>query len=489
MTHSVRFINSIHQVGLEKWNQLLNSDNPFLRFEFLAALEDSQCIDSPQHEQSQKEPLNKAEPLNSGWIPHYALLESSTTSSTTEADTEAAIETSSETTERTILAIAPVYKKLHSYGEYVFDWSWAEAYEKHGLRYYPKLVWAIPFTPSTGPRIISQGNTELTQTYYQQIAQGLTQYCQTQDYSSWHCLFPNTHANQALSSPLQLPTSNKIMWRQSCQFHWFNNSEASHKVNDEQFNTKDINTNEVEAKHVDADNNFRDFAHYLEKFSSRKRKNIKKERAKLQQAGFIFKQVNAHDITDADIKAFYHCYQLTYVKRNRRGYLTLEFFQQIIKTMPEQILLVQALYKQKPDSVQPISENPSSENPSSAQIVASALYFKDDNNLYGRYWGCLEEYDSLHFECCYYQGIEYCIQNNIHHFDPGTQGEHKISRGFEPTICASQHWIAHPQFSDAIDDFIKEENDYMQNYAKQVIEHLPFKHINSSTQTSTPASD
>jgi predicted N-acyltransferase len=481
MTNSIRFIDSIHQVGLKKWNQLLNSDNPFLRFEFLAALEDSQCIDSPRYEQSQ------TDPLNSGWIPHYAILESSVMPSTMpEANTETkvAIERSSENYERTILAIAPVYKKLHSFGEYVFDWSWADAYEKHGLHYYPKLVWAIPFTPSTGPRIINQGSAELTQAYYQQIAHALTQYCQAQDYSSWHCLFPNTQANEALSSPSQPPISNKIMWRQSCQFHWFNNSEASHKFNADKLNNKEIDT----------DNSFRDFAHYLEKFSSRKRKNIKKERSKLRQAGFIFKQINAHDISDADIKAFYHCYQLTYVKRNRRGYLTLEFFQQIIKTMPEQILLVQALYQEKPGCEKTAAENSSAENsssekpnagnPSSLKIVASALYFKDENNLYGRYWGCLEEYDSLHFECCYYQGIEYCIANNIHHFDPGTQGEHKISRGFEPTICASQHWIAHPQFSDAIDDFIKDENDYMKNYAKQVIEHLPFKYINSSTPTS-----
>lgn len=440
MTHSVRFINSIHEIGAKTWKLLLHSDNPFLRFEFLAALEDGQCIDTPSH------PKQLEKPLNSGWIPHYAVLEND------------ALE---------ILAIAPVFKKLHSFGEYVFDWSWADAYEHHGLCYYPKLVWAIPFTPSTGPRIIGQGRPELIQRYYQQIASALTQYCQQHDYSSWHCLFPNAMANEALSSPAPRYLSNgdsdnKIMQRQSCQFHWFNKAFTFNDSYNETFNgsLNDVCSNDDKNRFTGTTAGFKDFDHYLETFTSRKRKNIKKERAKLRDAGFIFKQKAADEITAEDIKIFYHCYQLTYVKRNRLGYLTLEFFQQIIKTMPEQILLVQALHEDRSDC---------------EKIVASALYFKDANNLYGRYWGCLAEYDSLHFECCYYQGIEYCIDNHIHHFDPGTQGEHKISRGFQPTICSSQHWIAHPQFSDAIDDFIKDENDYMHNYARQVIEHLPFK--------------
>ena len=141
-----------------------------------------------------------------------------------------------------------------------------------------------------------------------------------------------------------------------------------------------------------------------------------------------------------------------------RGYLSLSFFQQILQTMPDQLLLVQAQHP---------AEN-------GGETVANALYFKDENNLYGRYWGCLEEFDSLHFECCYYQGIEYCIEHDINHFDPGTQGEHKISRGFEPTICHSQHWIAHPQFSEAIKDFLKEEQLDIKEYAEQAAQHLPF---------------
>lgn len=409
MKHTIRFSHSIYDIGKESWDALSTSDNPFLRFEFLAALEDSQCIDSP----------TQCIPLNSGWIPHYAIVEDE---------------------QQTALAIAPVFQKLHSYGEYVFDWAWADAYQHHGLQYYPKLVWAIPFTPSTGPRMISQGNQHECTRYHQLIAEGLTAHCHTHNFSGWHCLFPNTIAQQAFessNSTINNPT-NTTMSRTSCQFHWFNGDNNGKKFND--------------------------FNHYLEKFTSRKRKNIKKERARLLEAGFSFHQKSGFEISESDIENFYHCYQLTYAKRNSRGYLTLAFFKQLLKTMPEQILLVQANY-------QAHDKNTDNNN---NRVVANALYFKDANNLYGRYWGCLKEFDSVHFECCYYQGIEYCIEHNLGHFDPGTQGEHKISRGFEPTICHSQHWIAHPEFSDAIKNFLYEEKLDVQRYAAQAKQYLPF---------------
>ena len=400
--NNVRFTHSIHDIGKESWDILSTSDNPFLRFEFLAALEDCQCIDSP----------TQGIPLNSGWIPHYAIVENE---------------------QQAVVAIAPVFKKLHSYGEYVFDWAWADAYQRHGLQYYPKLVWAIPFTPSTGPRMVSQGNQTECTLYHQLIAEGLTDYCQTHDFSGWHCLFPNSVAQQALASTNS--TVSNTMNRTSCQFHWFNRDNNGEGLTD--------------------------FTHYLEKFTSRKRKNIKKERARLLESGFSFHQKSGFEIDESDIENFYHCYQLTYAKRNSRGYLTLAFFKQLLKTMPEQLLLVQAHYNDTDSR--------------SSKVVANALYFKDADNLYGRYWGCLEEFDSVHFECCYYQGIEYCIEHNLSHFDPGTQGEHKISRGFEPTICHSQHWIAHPEFRQAIDDFLTAEKSDVDHYASQASDYLPFK--------------
>jgi predicted N-acyltransferase len=417
MTNSIRFSRSIYSIGQQQWNSLSNTDNPFLRFEFLAALEDCNCIDSEK-----QTPILKTTPLNSGWIPSYALLENE---------------------EQVVLAIAPVFEKFHSYGEYVFDWAWADAYQHNGLKYYPKLVWAIPFTPSTGPRIISQGDNPQQLKYHQQIAEGLTVYCQQHNYSGWHCLFPNSQAQEAIKQ------SRNSMSRTSCQFHWFNSDQLN--------------------------NSFTDFSHYLEKFTSRKRKNIKKERSRLLESGFSFHRKSGTEINHKDIENFYHCYQLTYAKRNSRGYLTLAFFKQLLKTMPEQLLLVQAQYH---------NNNESSNGESS--VVANALYFKDSDNLYGRYWGCLEEFDSLHFECCYYQGIEYCIENNLNHFDPGTQGEHKISRGFEPTICHSQHWIAHPEFSRAINDFLTEEKLDIQHYAAQATEHLPFK-VHQSFEEQLPS--
>lgn len=421
MAKTVRTINSIHQIGIEQWNSLLKTDNPFLRFEFLAALEDCQCIDSPSQITS------STAALNSGWIPSYVLLED----------------------EKQTIAIAPVFKKLHSYGEYVFDWAWADAYQRHGLRYYPKLVWGIPFTPSFGPRMISRANLQQQEQYYQLIAKGLTTYCQQQEYSGWHCLFPDSIGNTALgntalsNTALAQPAVSNTMSRTSCQFHWYNNDEAG--------------------------KGFKDFSHYLEKFTSRKRKNIKKERLKLLESGFSFIKKTANEISPCDIENFYHCYQLTYAKRNMRGYLTLDFFQQLLKTMPEQLFLVQAK----------ISPQHAANKQSQDNTVANALYFKDSDNLYGRYWGCLEEFDSLHFECCYYQGIEYCIEQGLSHFDPGTQGEHKISRGFEPTICHSHHWIAHPEFGQAIDNFLMEEKSDIQEYVSQTTEHLPFRAISN----------
>lgn len=409
MGYTVRFVNSIHAIGIENWKSLLQTDNPFLRFEFLAALENTHCIDQGS--------LHKP----TGWAPYYAILESSS------------LETDNP---NPILAIAPIYQKHNSYGEYVFDWAWADAYQQHGLQYYPKLSWCIPFTPSTGPRLVSQGSQQQQQEYYQAIAEALSIECQQKGFSGWHCLFPDQTGQVALK---QVSNSQfTSMQRNSCQFHWYNLYSMDNK----------------------RETGYQDFNDYLATFTSRKRKNVNKERRRLLEAGFSF-QRKTFDITAADIDSFYHCYQLTYAKRKMRGYLSREFFQTLVNTMPDQLLLVQAYYQDAPE--QPF------------KIVANALYLKDSDNLYGRYWGCLEEFDSLHFECCYYQGIEYCIEHGLKHFDPGTQGEHKISRGFEPTLCSSQHWIKHPQFSQAIDNFLLEEEQHIQHYIEQANQRLPFK--------------
>jgi len=400
MTISHKFIHSIHTIDEEIWKQLLQTDYPFQQYQWLAALEDNNCISSV---------TNKADFERLGWRAHYLLLEE---------DCQP-------------VAIAPIFEKLHSYGEYVFDWSWADAYHRHGLEYYPKLVWTIPFTPSTGPRLICQTNTANFKRYAEYCARALTEYCQAHDYSGWHCLYPQDDLKAAIKR--------QTLSRNSCQFHWYNLSLSGHR--------------------------YQSFDHFLEDFTSRKRKNVRKERARFQSSQIEIKRLSGADISARDIENFYRCYQLTYMKRGMQGYLNLNFFQQLRETMADQMLLVQA--NLTPDS----SDNGGQQN------IANALYFKDERNLYGRYWGCLDEYDSLHFECCYYQGIEYCIENNLEHFDPGTQGEHKISRGFRPVICHSQHWIAHPQFRDAIDRFVQEEAMDIKHYQQQASIHLPFKNI------------
>ena len=404
MAFTTRFLSSIHKIGKATWSALLNTDNPFLSFEFLAALEDNRCISSSN---------NRIAFQETGWQAHYLVIYKE---------------------ETTPVAIAPVFKKLHSYGEYVFDWSWADAYQRHGLTYYPKLVWGIPFTPSTGPRFIALSDAINYKQATDAICQSLTHYCQQYSYSSWHCLFPQADVKEI--------AANSSLARTSCQFHWYNKV-RNNAYDDEQNNT--------------GNSTYNSFDHYLESFTSRKRKSVKKERRRLLESQFEFSRKSGDQICEQDIITFYQCYQSTYLKRGMKGYLNLEFFKQLKDTMAEQLVLVQARLDD--------------------DIIASALYFRDSQNLYGRYWGCLDEYDGLHFECCYYQGIEYCIEQGLLHFDPGTQGEHKISRGFEPTLCHSTHWIEHPQFCHAINNFLIEEQQDIQHYMAAAAKHLPFKSL------------
>ena len=395
MAIRTRFTGSVKEIGAEAWSTLCASDNPFIQYSFFAALEDNSCIASTQ---------NQSDPLKSGWQAKYLIIED----------------------DQEILAIAPVFIKYHSYGEYVFDWAWADAYQRHGLHYFPKLVWAIPFTPSTGPRLITRIYGDALNELLTLTAQSLTEFCSEKKFSGWHCLFPDHQTDEVLNDTASARTS--------CQFHWFNRS-------------------------VDG-NRYSSFDHYLERFTSRKRKNVRKERNRFTDSNIRFLQKSGEGLSEKDLDAFYLCYQLTYRKRGMHEYLNKSFFRQLISSMPENIMMVQALLKNEAHN---------------EQILACSLFLKDSDTLYGRYWGCLEEYDSLHFECCYYQGIEYCIGNGLSRFDPGTQGEHKISRGFEPVLCHSRHMIIHDGFREAIDRFLEEEQEDIKHYMKQASEHLPFR--------------
>ncbi|WP_370280926.1 GNAT family N-acetyltransferase [Pontibacterium sp.] len=366
---------NIESIGAELWNELCGTDYPFLRYEFLHALEHSGSVGK-----------------GTGWLPlHLSLKDGDTT-----------------------VAVMPLYLKQHSYGEYVFDWAWADAYSRYGLDYYPKLLSAIPFTPAYGPRI---GTKLPLEQVIPAIREGIPQIAAKLSASSWHGLF-------APKDTIELFQSETLMPRLGSQYHWFNRD-------------------------------YRDFDHFLEHFSSRKRKNLRKERKKVTDQGVELRTFAGNEISDALLHRFYHFYQITYLKRGRKGYLTPEFFTLLRDTMPEHLVLVPAFVD--------------------GQAVAGALSLRSSTTLYGRYWGCLEEYDSLHFETCYYQGIEYCIREGLERFDPGAQGEHKIQRGFEPIETWSVHWIEDPGFREPIARFLEEEEAMMREQIAELTTWLPFK--------------
>ncbi|PCH63179.1 MAG: GNAT family N-acetyltransferase [SAR86 cluster bacterium] len=375
----IQFVESIADIGAQNWNRLSGSDNPFNRYEFLWALEKTGCTTE-----------------NTGWKPYHISVVS--TSSTK------------------ILAIMPLYLKTNSYGEYVFDWSWANAYQEHGYSYYPKFVTSLPFTPSVGSRIFIDESLALD-TVIALINKTLKQKAEILGVSSWHILFPFEEQQEKFKA-LGMHT------RTACQFHWFNKG-------------------------------YNNFEEFLDKLSSRKRKNINKERLAVKSQQISFEIIEGADISESMWQKFYGFYQSTYAMRGMQGYLSEEFFSTLADTMPESFFLVTA----------------NKEN----DCIAAALFFKSSTTLYGRYWGSLEDYRFLHFETCFYQGQEYCIRHGLKSFDSGAQGEHKISRGFEPVKTFSNHWIANENFAAAIEKFIEDEKSHMENYMQQARQMLPFK--------------
>ena len=374
----ITFLDSIQEVSKEEWERVLNSDYPFLKYDFLKTLEITKCV-SPEQ----------------GWTPLHLVVSS----------------------DEEILALMPLYIKTDSQGEFIFDWSWADAYYRNGLDYYPKLVSSIPFTPASGPRILIS-NKARSPEIIKEVSHALKQVTKDSNFSSVHILLAGKDEIANFSDQ-------DFSLRTSYSFHWFNKDYTS-------------------------------FNHFLEDMTSRQRKNIKKERNKIIEQGISLIRVTGNEITLEMIESFYQFYQVTYLKRGMRGYLNFEFFKKIVETIPESIMLV-------------LAQNPS------GQYVAGALNFFDQEKLYGRYWGCLEEYDSLHFETCYYQGIEFCIDEKLHSFDPGVQGEHKIKRGFCPIETFSAHWIKDLRFKEAIDDFLDREREHVLEYNQDRRALLPFK--------------
>lgn len=362
----IQTLNSIHDLDPNIWNEWVGR-YPFLRHEFLAALEDSQatCADT-------------------GWIPkHLVVLDSDQP-----------------------VAALPVFEKHHSRGEYVFDWSWADAFERAGGHYYPKLLSAAPFTPATGPRFLGDSR------YLPEIENKLTQLLE--HYSSWHGLFPTDS-----DSMTQLEGD----FRFGIQYHWQNQG-------------------------------YQNFDEFLSGMTSKRRKAIKRERRIVREQGIQLQRVLGCDCTAEQRAYFYHFYQQTYAVRGQRGYLNADTFERLFARMGEQMLLITATLEQ--------------------EIVGCALLFFDDTHLYGRYWGGLG-IDCLHFETCYYQGIEFAIERGLQVFDPGAQGEHKIPRGFEPVKTRSLHRISHPEFAQSVRRFLAQEAQAIAQWQIQAAESLPFK--------------
>lgn len=378
MELEAQFITSLSQVTQEDWNSLCGSDYPFLRHEFLYGLEKTGCTNA-----------------DTGWQPCHLLLREG----------------------EALKAVMPLYLKSHSWGEYVFDWSWADAWRSRGIRYYPKLVSAIPFTPATGPRLCCASGWGESQAWPVAMS-AITRWAQEKEFSSWHLLFPE----EAVSTELKPLGAHQ---RLATQFHWLNEG-------------------------------YRNFDDFLATFASRKRKNLKRERRRVVEQGLSLKTLVGDEILEEHWQQFHHFYQLTYAKRSGHGgYLSPEFFTETAASMGDQVIMVLAyLY---------------------SRAVAGSLFFRSADTLYGRYWGCEREMDCLHFEACYYQGIDYCIAEGIGRFDPGAQGEHKIQRGFRPVTTYSNHWIADPELSAAVEDFTLREAQHNSAYKDGASELLPFR--------------
>ena len=320
-----------------------------------------------------------------------------------------------------LVAALPCYIKTNSYGELVFDHAWAQAYQNNGLDYYPKLVTAIPYTPASGERFLidlEKVAAESEQTSIREtLCDAAIQFCQQHQFSSWHILFSRSEILDQLKHKT-------ILQRCDIQFHWRNNR-------------------------------YKNFDDFLAALSARKRKNIKKERRAAAGHGFDIAMQTGDQLSAGEWQKVHALYAGIYDRKHGTPTLTVEFLQHLGKALPQQVLVNTAR--------------------NGDDIIAAALFFRSNSHLYGRVWGCEQFANNLHFECCYYQGIDYCIEQGLTYFDPGAQGEHKLSRGFLPTKTWSGHWIARHDFRDAIAVFLQQEQCHIDAYQAQLMRHSPYR--------------
>jgi len=372
MSLTLEITDSVQQIDAQSWDALMG-DMPLLSHAFLSALETSGSVGK-----------------GTGWQPYPMLVHN----------------------DGKLVGAMLLYIKSHSYGEYVFDWAWAEAYQRNGLNYYPKLVSAIPFTPITSQRLIAD-STRIQAL----IIEAITETMHKHRLSSVHVLFPDDASAVALEQAGWLQ-------RNGVQFRWQND-------------------------------HFADFEDFLRTLNHDKRKRINQERKKIIASGVVCQRIKGADITPEQWHFFYECYENTYLEHHSTPYLTPSFFQQIGRNMPQNILLILAYLGDEP--------------------IAAALNIYHQTTLYGRYWGSLRYVPNLHFELCYYQAQEFCIEEKIQYFEGGAQGEHKLARGFKPRSTCSFHKIAHPDFAQAIQAFVRQESQDMAVYTNELEERVPFK--------------
>ncbi|MGC8519470.1 MAG: GNAT family N-acetyltransferase [Steroidobacteraceae bacterium] len=368
---------SIDQIAPSAWNALAGERNPFIRHEFLAALEHTGCVGAER-----------------GWQPCPLTLSD----------------------EHGLAGAALAYLKSHSFGEFVFDFAWAEAYARHGLEYYPKITVAVPFTPASGARLLVRADLDPSAVRARLLG-ALAELSAAHSCSSVHALFVEEPDRAACASAgWQL--------RRDCQFQWRNRG-------------------------------YRDFEDYLAGFTAEKRKKARRERRRVEEAGIHFLTRFGPELDPSLLDQVYAFHRETFRRHGQEPYLTRAFFEEIVRTMGDALMVKIAVHGSQP--------------------VAAAVFFWSREALWGRYWGATEDYHSLHFETCYHQGIEFCIERNIERFEPGTQGEHKIARGFEPTLTWSAHEIRDRRFREAIGQYLAREADWVDGYVGEVRAHVPFR--------------
>ncbi|GAC30128.1 GNAT family N-acetyltransferase [Brumicola pallidula] len=422
---------SVDDITQQQWQQLSDHDKeystPFLSYAFLKGLEETKCVNGETGWHSYHIGIYEHPETNQGGTEEKGIegnVEKQDVIETRQnvvAASHDVIEASGSINR--LIGFIPCYLKTHSYGEYIFDHAWANAYQHHQIPYYPKLVACIPFTPVTGSRLLIDNECGYS---FDEITAFITtstnNILKEAHASSFHSLFlPEYQSDQF--------AKDKLLQRLSVQFVWHNRGY----------------------------NNFDDF---MQQMTSRKRRSIRKERTAAVRISetdtVVIKRLTGDMLTKEVLDDFYLCYQQTYLKRSgHNGYLTGEFFDYLQSNMQDNIMIVMAYHAE--------------------QCIASALFFYNDQQLFGRYWGALQDVSGLHFECCYYQGIDFAIEKKLRQFNPGTQGEHKILRGFEPTFCYSNHYLQHPDFQAAVLDFLQREKIGIQQYKQQSESVLPFK--------------